>query len=99
MMPKRDGWSVVQKLRADRAKTPILMLTARDAVEDRVRGLDIGADDYLVKPFDFNDLLARVRALLRRDKPTKSSRMTFDDLDIDSAGKSVRRNGWNSIVV
>jgi two-component system copper resistance phosphate regulon response regulator CusR len=93
MMPKRDGWSVVQKLRADRAKTPILMLTARDAVEDRVRGLDIGADDYLVKPFDFNELLARVRALLRRDKPTKSSRMTFDDLEIDSAGKTVRRNG------
>ena len=93
MMPKRDGWSVVQKLRADRAKTPILMLTARDAVEDRVRGLDIGADDYLVKPFDFNELLARVRALLRRDKPTKSSWMTFDDLEIDSAGKTVRRNG------
>jgi two-component system copper resistance phosphate regulon response regulator CusR len=69
------------------------MLTARDAVEDRVRGLDIGADDYLVKPFDFNELLARVRALLRRDKPTKSSRMTFDDLEIDSAGKTVRRNG------
>ncbi len=93
MMPRRDGWSVVQKLREDRSRTPVLMLTARDAVEDRVKGLDLGADDYLVKPFDFNELLARVRALLRRDKPVKTSRLTFDDLEIDAAGKTVRRGG------
>jgi two-component system copper resistance phosphate regulon response regulator CusR len=93
MMPKRDGWSVVAELRRDRSRTPVLMLTARDAVEDRVKGLDLGADDYLVKPFDFNELLARVRALLRRDKPVKSSKMSFDDLEIDSAGKTVRRDG------
>lgn len=93
MMPRRDGWSVVKELRSHRSRTPILMLTARDAIEDRVKGLDIGADDYLVKPFDFNELLARVRALLRRDKPVKSSRLTYDDLEIDVAGKTVRRNG------
>ena len=93
MMPKRDGWSVVQELRRDRSRTPVLMLTARDAVEDRVKGLDLGADDYLVKPFDFNELLARVRALLRRDKPVKTSKMSYDDLEIDVAGKTVRRNG------
>ena len=93
MMPKRDGWSVVAELRRDRSRTTVLMLTARDAVEDRVKGLDLGADDYLVKPFDFNELLARVRALLRRDKPVKSSKMSFDDLEIDSAGKTVRRDG------
>lgn len=91
MMPRRDGWSVVQELRRDRARVPVLMLTARDAVEDRVKGLDLGADDYLVKPFDFQELLARVRALLRRDKPVKTSRMTFEDLEIDVAGKTVRR--------
>jgi len=93
MMPKRDGWSVVAELRRDRSRTTVLMLTARDAVEDRVKGLDLGADDYLVKPFDFNELLARVRALLRRDKPVKSSKMSFDDLEIDSASKTVRRDG------
>lgn len=91
MMPRRDGWSVVEELRRDRARVPVLMLTARDAIEDRVKGLDIGADDYLVKPFDFAELLARVRALLRREKPTKTSVMYLDDLVIDTVGKSVTR--------
>src|SRR5207245_6261695 len=66
MLPKLDGFGVCRKLRADRKTTPILMLTAREAVEDRVAGLDTGADDYLTKPFAFTELLARVRALLRR---------------------------------
>ena len=65
MMPKRDGWSVLTALRKTH-KTPVLFLTARDTVVDRVRGLDVGADDYLIKPFDLNELLARVRALIRR---------------------------------
>ncbi len=72
MLPGLDGWSVCDKLRARRVSTPILMLTARDAVAERVRGLEVGADDYLPKPFDFGELLARVRALLRRDKVYKA---------------------------
>src|SRR6185312_7775416 len=67
MLPGRDGWSICTALRSRRNPVPILMLTARDAVEDRIRGLEDGADDYLTKPFDFNELLARARALLRRD--------------------------------
>src|SRR4051794_25599793 len=66
MLPGRDGWSVCAALRGRRLTTPVLMLTARDAVDDRVRGFEAGADDYLPKPFDFAELLARVRALLRR---------------------------------
>src|SRR4051794_7571286 len=68
MLPGTDGWTICKAMRLRRNPVPILMLTARDAVEDRVRGLDVGADDYLPKPFDFSELLARVRALLRRDK-------------------------------
>lgn len=67
MMPLKDGIQVCQELRAKRINIPIMMLTAKDSIEDRVRGLDVGADDYLVKPFAFNELLARVRALLRRE--------------------------------
>src|SRR5688572_13138926 len=72
MLPGRDGWSVCEALRLRRNPVPILMLTARDAVEDRVKGLETGADDYLPKPFDFNELIARVRALLRRDQLHKA---------------------------
>jgi two-component system copper resistance phosphate regulon response regulator CusR len=93
MLPRRDGWSVCDTLRARRRTTPILMLTARDAVEDRVRGLESGADDYLPKPFDFAELLARVRALLRRDRIHKARLIRVADLEIDTAAMTVKRAG------
>lgn len=93
MLPKRDGWSVCAELRKRKDSTPILMLTARDAVSDRVKGLDSGADDYLPKPFDFNELTARIRALIRRDKQVKTSLLKVADLEIDSVGRTVTRNG------
>jgi len=91
MMPKKDGIEMCQELRAKRINTPILMLTARDAVEDRVRGLDAGADDYMVKPFSFNELLARVRALLRRETITKSPEIKLGDLVLNTLTREVRR--------
>ena len=91
MLPKRDGWSVCQALRNRRITTPILMLTARDTVEDRVKGLETGADNYLPKPFDFTELIARVRALLRRDKVHKSRVIQIADLEIDTVAGSVKR--------
>src|SRR5262245_43108740 len=93
MLPRRDGWSVCEALRRGRDPVPILMLTARDGVEERIRGLEIGADDYLPKPFDFNELLARVRALLRRDKLHKSRVIRIADLEIDTSARRVRRGG------
>lgn len=93
MLPKMDGWTVCEELRRNRIQTPILMLTARGAVEDRVRGLDIGADDYLPKPFDFSELLARVRALLRRDKVHRARVFRVADLEVDTAKRSVTRGG------
>ncbi len=93
MMPKMDGFQVVQELRNERDRVPILMLTARDATTDRVKGLDTGADDYLIKPFDFSELTARIRALLRRDKPIKSSVIHVADLAIDTLAKTVERDG------
>jgi DNA-binding response OmpR family regulator len=93
MMPKRDGWSVCKAIRDAKVKAPILMLTARDSIEDRVKGLDLGADDYLVKPFDVSEFLARVRALLRRDKTSKSATILVNDLEIDSVAKTVSRGG------
>jgi len=93
MLPKLDGWHVCQELRSQRNRTPVLMLTARDAVEDRVRGLDLGADDYLPKPFDFTELLARVRALLRRDKIHRTRIIRVGDLEIDTAKRRVSRAG------
>ena len=93
MLPKVDGWQVCKALRARRNRTPVLMLTARDAVEDRVRGLDIGADDYLPKPFDFTEFLARVRALLRRDKIHHTRIIQIGDLEIDTAQRRVSRAG------
>ncbi|OGO00296.1 MAG: DNA-binding response regulator [Chloroflexi bacterium RBG_13_52_14] len=91
MMPKKDGIEMCQELRAKRINTPILMLTARDAVEDRVRGLDAGADDYMVKPFSFNELLARVRALLRREAITKSPGIKLGDLVLNTLTREVKR--------
>src|SRR5579862_2447101 len=87
MLPRLDGWSVCEQLRAQRNQVPILMLTARDAVLDRIYGLELGADDYLPKPFDFGELLARVRALLRRDKVHKSRFICIGDLEIDTQSR------------
>ena len=81
MLPRRDGLEVCRNLRKQHQRTPILLLTARDAVEDRVKGLDSGADDYLVKPFSMDELEARLRALMRRDAPDKAGLLTAADLD------------------
>lgn len=93
MLPRRDGLSVCQALRAARQTMPVLMLTNLGTLEDRVRGLDCGADDYLPKPFEYAELLARVRALLRRDKVNKVRLIVIADLEIDVAGRTVRRGG------
>jgi two-component system, OmpR family, copper resistance phosphate regulon response regulator CusR len=93
MLPGHDGFEILSTLRGRGIKTPVLLLTSRDAVEDRVRGLDSGADDYLVKPFAFPELLARVRVLLRRGKPDIAERFQLADLEIDPARRSVRRRG------
>ena len=93
MLPKKDGISICRDLRKRRVKTPILMLTARDAVEDRVLGLDSGADDYLIKPFALTELRARLRALLRRDAPDKSATLSVADLTLDPANHQVDRGG------
>ncbi len=93
MLPVKDGLAVCRALRQQRINTPVIMLTARDAVEDRVQGLDSGADDYLIKPFAIDELRARLRALLRRDAPSKSGRIEIDDLTIDPATHRVERSG------
>jgi DNA-binding response OmpR family regulator len=91
MLPKKDGVSVCSDLRSKKVNVPILMLTARDSVEDRVKGLDSGADDYQVKPFAFTELLARVRALLRREAAPRLPRMQVGDLTLDTLTREVRR--------
>jgi two-component system copper resistance phosphate regulon response regulator CusR len=93
MLPGRDGFEILTSLRQRGVKTPALLLTARDAVDDRVQGLDSGADDYLVKPFAFPELLARIRALLRRGIPDLPARLKVSDLEIDVARRSVERSG------
>ena len=93
MLPAIDGIEVCRILRAEGLRTPILMLTARDAVEDRVRGLDSGADDYLVKPFAFAELLARVRALTRREPALLGTQLQAADLVMDTATRQVTRRG------
>jgi DNA-binding response OmpR family regulator len=93
MLPGMDGMTICRNLRARKVSTPILMLTARDAVEDRVGGLQTGADDYLVKPFDFSELLARIQALLRRDQVYKSTVIRIGDLEVDRDHRLVRRGG------
>jgi two-component system copper resistance phosphate regulon response regulator CusR len=93
MLPGRDGLEILSTMRQRGLKTPVLLLTARDEVEDRVRGLDAGADDYLVKPFAFPELLARVRALLRRGKPEAAQKLKVDDLELDLATHTAFRAG------
>jgi len=93
MLPKKDGWQVVAELRRDAIRTPILFLTARDSVRDRVKGLDLGADDYLIKPFAFSELLARVRSLLRRAPERHEQHLRIDDLDLDLKRHKAVRSG------
>lgn len=92
MLPKLDGWSVLGELRRSKV-TPVLVLTARDAVGDRVRGLDTGADDYLVKPFQLSELLARLRALIRRSAGNANSTLNVGDVEIDTASRVVSKSG------
>jgi len=93
MLPGKDGLEVCRELRDRHITTPILMLTARDALDDRVLGLDSGADDYLVKPFEVDELRARIRALLRRDSSSKSGVLQVADLVLDPAAHTVQRAG------
>ncbi|MBK7997480.1 MAG: response regulator transcription factor [Verrucomicrobia bacterium] len=93
MLPGIDGFSVLRELRRQQEQPRVLMLTARDGVHDRVRGLDLGADDYLVKPFDLDEFLARVRALLRRSGTDAPLLLTVADLELDPRTRSVRRAG------
>jgi DNA-binding response OmpR family regulator len=93
MMPRLDGYELAKRLRADKIPTPILMLTAKDSVQDIVHGLDIGADDYLTKPFSFNELLARLRAVKRRASVPQPTTLQVDDLVLDPATREVSRGG------
>src|SRR6266705_6070979 len=93
MLPNKDGWEVVAELRRDGIRTPILFLTARDSVRDRVKGLELGADDYLVKPFAFSELLARVRSVLRRGAKQTGENLKVVDLEIEPRRRRVFRGG------
>ncbi len=93
MLPKLDGWDLLKRLRKSRS-TPVLMLTARDAYSDRVRGLDTGADDYLIKPFDLCELLARIRALIRRNAHKTTNVIEIGDTTLDTRARTVMRGGY-----
>lgn len=93
MLPKMDGYEVLKRLRERGEDTPVLLLTARDAISDRVKGLDLGADDYLVKPFDFDELLARIRAMTRKRSGNRSNIFTIADLTVDTGRMTAARNG------
>ena len=93
MLPIMDGLSILKKVREQDIKTPILMLTAKDTIPDKIKGLDTGADDYLSKPFDFSELLARIRALIRRSGDVKEAIIGVGDLEIDTATHEVKRDG------
>lgn len=95
MMPKKDGYRVVEELRGRGSEIPVIFLTAKDGIQDRVKGLDIGADDYLIKPFDFDELLARIRAMTRRRGAHTSSIIKIGDLEIDTAARSAKRGNRN----
>ena len=91
MMPKKDGLSLLKELRNSKSRVPVLLLTAKDSISDRVAGLDSGADDYLIKPFSFDELCARIRAMLRKADSSPSNVFTVADLSVDTASKKVRR--------
>jgi len=93
MLPGKDGFSVCRELRENSILTPVIMLTAKDSLEDKVTGLSNGADDYLTKPFSFEELLARIRALLRRSQDYKTGILTVGDLELDPLRRLVRRSG------
>jgi two-component system, OmpR family, copper resistance phosphate regulon response regulator CusR len=93
MLPRRSGWSIIQELRAAGNDTPVIFLSARDAVHDRVHGLELGADDYLVKPFAFSELLVRIRIILRRHPLQQSELMGVADLELDLIRHKARRKG------
>ena len=93
MMPKKDGREVLREVRAQGSAVPVIFLTARDSVQDRIEGLDLGADDYLVKPFDFDELLARIRAATRKYGTQKTSVLTLADLTVDTGSHTVTRGG------
>jgi two-component system copper resistance phosphate regulon response regulator CusR len=93
MLPRRDGWSVIAELRRTGKQTPVVFLTARDQVHDRVKGLELGADDYLVKPFAFSELLARMHSVLRRGPSRPVETLKFTDLEIDFPRRKVQRAG------
>ena len=93
MMPKADGHAVLRAVRAKGSAVPVIFLTARDSVHDRIEGLDLGADDYLVKPFDFDELLARIRAATRKYGTQKTSVLTLADLTMDTVSHAVTRGG------
>ena len=93
MLPEQDGWSVITMIRQNKIQTPVIFLTARDAVHDRVKGLELGADDYLVKPFSFSELLARVRAILRRGPTRQPEILRIADLEIDLLRHKAIRGG------
>src|SRR5437588_2341866 len=93
MLPKKDGWAVVEELRGGGVHTPIVFLSARDSVRDRVKGLELGADDYLVKPFAFAELLARVRSILRRAPQRPPEHLRIDDLEMDMRHHKATRSG------
>ena len=93
MMPKLNGYELLKQLREQGNDTPVLFLTAKDAISDRVKGLDLGADDYLVKPFDFDELLARIRVMTRKRSGSRSNIFTYEDLSVDTQKRTVTREG------
>ena len=93
MMPKLNGYDLLEQLREQGIDTPVLFLTAKDAISDRVKGLDLGADDYLVKPFDFDELLARIRVMTRKRSGSRSNIFTYEDLSVDTQKRTVTREG------
>lgn len=93
MLPKQDGWTVIKEMRRRGKETPVIMLTARDSVPDRIRGLELGVDDYLIKPFAFSELYARIRTILRRGPTIKEEVVRIADLEINLVGGWARRGG------